>query len=717
VKLRNLSLFVLGLIFSLLLVACGSGGGNPAPPPISVSFLNPLPSSLNVSTSASIAAAVANDQSNAGVSWKVTCGSASCGTISPAVTLSGAAATYTSPSTVPNPATVTITATSVTDGTKTVSAAVTINSGTPPPISVSFAAQPPSTLVVNTSTNVTANVSNDAKNGGVNWTVTCGSAQCGTANPASTASGSATTYTAPAAVPSPATVTLTATSVTDNTKSASATITIVSAPPPVLADGTYVYQISGQDNNNSYFVAGAFSIKNGEITGGEQDFTDGTLGSSDQLDANKSSITDSSDGIRVILGVDNTNIAVNGQITLAGTRVSNSRLLVSEYDTFAAATGSIDLQTSTAQPNGGYAFAINGIDNSNDDNQLVIGGVLNFSGGTLSTAGSVFDYNDAADVPLQAQAFASGSVSAADAYGRVVINLTPSAQSGVQGFSLAGYIVDGSRMQLIESLGDSLNADLGGVALSQGAKTGLFGQSDVLNTTYVHGSQGADTNGPLVLGGAFTFGSGGSATGLLAFNDLTNVNGNSFSNASYSVDPTGRVTISNVIPSNMTNISLTFQLYLDGNGNALALGNDEVQETTGLAYRQNGASDYEGTYAINVQGFLNGPQYEQPYGAVGPVTISSDGFDGYTNYTSQDPTLRYPEWTPFDNYSSVPLNGYEDSSKGLLNLSGLNSLGFDQSGSFGYYPIDANRVLAIQVDDGGMGLLILEATNPAASQN
>jgi len=121
--------------------------------------------------------------------------------------------------------------------------------------------------------------------------------------------------------------------------------------------------------------------------------------------------------------------------------------------------------------------------------------------------------------------------------------------------------------------------------------------------------------------------------------------------------------------------------------------------------------------AINVQEFLNGPQYEQPYGAVGPVTISSDGFEGSTNYTSQDPALRYSEWTPFDNYSSVPLNGYEDHSTGQLNLSGLNSLGFDQSGSYGYYPIDGNRVLAIQQDDVGMGLLILEATSPTAAQN
>ena len=77
---------------------------------------------------------------------------------------------------------------------------------------------------------VTATDSNDPANAGVTWSLVqdpaaC-SPSCGTVSPASTASGSATTYTAPASVPTNPTTALNAVSVEDTTKSASATITI-----------------------------------------------------------------------------------------------------------------------------------------------------------------------------------------------------------------------------------------------------------------------------------------------------------------------------------------------------------------------------------------------------------------------------------------------------------------------------------------------------------
>ena len=111
--------------------------------------------------------------------------------------------------------------------------------------------------------NVTASIAalqsaNDTKNGGVNWTSFLWQHPVRRLlNPTSTASGSSTVYTAPSVAPAPDTVTVTATSVTDNTKSASATIAIAGPQPAVLADGTYVYHLSGQDNNDNYYVATA----------------------------------------------------------------------------------------------------------------------------------------------------------------------------------------------------------------------------------------------------------------------------------------------------------------------------------------------------------------------------------------------------------------------------------------------------------------------------
>ena len=591
---------------------------------------------------------------------------------------------------------------------------------TPPaPISVSFLNPPVTSLNVGTSTGVIATVSNDTKNAGVTWKVSCGSSSCGTVSPAMTASGGSATYTAPSAVPTSAAVTITATSVTDTTKSVSASITITSTapPPPVIADGTYVYHLSGQDNNLNYYVVGAFTIKNGVITGGEQDFTDATNFSNDQLVPAGSSITATTGNIQLVFATTDSNIGVNGVLTLRGTPVSGTRMLLSEYDNFGAATGSLDLQTSTAAPTGGYAFAINGVDNTPDENQLVIGGVLNFSGTSLNTANSVFDLNDGGGQTLLAQGFSSGSISAPDSFGRIVISLTPSSSS-VGTIGLTGYVLDGHTIQLLESQTDTLNGDLGGTALAQGSNAGQFSANSVANSTYVHASQGQDSNGPLFLGGAFIFAPGGGVSGDLAFNDISNTTGkgNTFSGATYTVNPTGRVVITNVIPSNLSNITLSFILYLDGNGNGVILGADNIQQTTGLAYQQNGLADYEGSYAIASQGFLAGPNYEQPYGAVGPVTITSDTFNGFTDYTSQDPNLQPNGPTPFDNYPNVPLNGTENNSTGLITLSGLTSLDFTYSAGFGYYPIDANRVLAIDLDQNSTGLLILESTSQVQSK-
>jgi hypothetical protein len=123
------------------------------------------------------------------------------------------------------------------------SSSPTITTTPPPAISVSISS-PLQNLAVNGMAGISATVLNDSANAGVNWTVTCGSAACGSFNPTSTLSGVNTTYTAPAAIPTGGTVTLIATSVTDPTKSANITVNItlaaaitvtITTPSPYLA--------------------------------------------------------------------------------------------------------------------------------------------------------------------------------------------------------------------------------------------------------------------------------------------------------------------------------------------------------------------------------------------------------------------------------------------------------------------------------------------------
>lgn len=96
-----------------------------------------------------------------------------------------------------------------------------------PPIAVTFDPEfpPPSALSPNATTGIAADVANDIKNAGVNFTCSPAIA-CGAFSPATIASAVPTTYQAPAKVPASGKVTVTATSVTDPTKSVTATISI-----------------------------------------------------------------------------------------------------------------------------------------------------------------------------------------------------------------------------------------------------------------------------------------------------------------------------------------------------------------------------------------------------------------------------------------------------------------------------------------------------------
>jgi hypothetical protein len=691
---------------AVCLTSCGGSSSTPppTPPAISVALSSP-PTTLVASVTASLTATVTNDSANAGVKWTVSCTGSACGSFNPTSTASGVATTYTAPSAVPSPATVTITATSATDATKSATATITITAPAPPAISVTLNPQPPTSLVTGATASLTAVVTNDSK--GVNWTVTCGTSPCGSFNPTGTASGAPTTYTAPTAIPTPNTVTVTATSVTDPTKSASATITIGTAPP-IFADGTYIFHLSGQDgttDSSPYFVTGAFIIKGGVITGGEQDFTDFSNISTDPLVPSGSSITQPSGGnIQIVLATANPGIGVGGIETLRGTAVSSSRILISEFDTRAAATGSIDLQTSAATPSGGYAFALSGMDTSTNPQMLVVGGILNFNAGNLVVNGSVLDYNDGGGVG-QGEIFTSGTVTAPDSFGRVTFTFTLPT-TAFPNFVLTGYVVGPNQIQLVESQNtplDVLGADLGGVALGQGNNVGKFTQASIANTTYLNASSGEDSNGLVTLIGQFSFSSAGAVSGQIALNDGTNFGaGNLMGGATYIVDPTGRVTLQGVAISTQLP-TMAFQLYLDGNGNALALGIDGFQFTQGLSYQQTSPAltDFEGSFAISGQGFLASSNGAVAWGAVGPVTVNSDAFNGFTDYGVQG-------FTPNAN---VALTGTETDSTGYLSLMGLNGGNFTAAYSYDYFTIDSRRVLAIENDGQQLGLLLLEGVS------
>jgi hypothetical protein len=217
---------------------------------VTITIVNPLisvamskvPTSLAVGGTTKVSAVITNDVNTLGANWTTSCGSSDCGSFSAAQTLSGVTTTYTAPSAAPQSGTVTLTATSVGDSTKLATATITIL-----PITVSVS---PSTFDIATSgtETLTAVVANDVKSAGVAWS--CGFNGCGTFSPAKTASGVATTYTAPAMVPTGGTVKITATSANDKSTSAAAVATVTGSPvitvtmsrtvPTSLAEGKTV---------------------------------------------------------------------------------------------------------------------------------------------------------------------------------------------------------------------------------------------------------------------------------------------------------------------------------------------------------------------------------------------------------------------------------------------------------------------------------------------
>lgn len=184
--------------------------------------ITPATSTVLAGDVTSLTATTTYDPSNKGVKWAASCSEASCGNFSLVSTASGEPTTYTAPPPPAGDLQVTITATSAADSLARAGAAITV-----PAIAV---AVQPDTMTVpgNTTTQLTATVSNDVANSGVSWERACSSEPCGNVSPSSTASGVATTYTAPPQLPDDLTVTIQANSSSDSRKSASATVTVPS---------------------------------------------------------------------------------------------------------------------------------------------------------------------------------------------------------------------------------------------------------------------------------------------------------------------------------------------------------------------------------------------------------------------------------------------------------------------------------------------------------
>ncbi|MFZ0734995.1 MAG: hypothetical protein WAM79_21945 [Candidatus Sulfotelmatobacter sp.] len=586
------------------------------------------------------------------------------------------------------------------------------NGGGGNPISVALSGTVPTSLAENASASLTAVVTNDSAAKGVTWSCTPSGA-CGSFSNTSTASGAATTYTAPGAIPTGGSVTVTATSVTDTTKSAPATIMITAPSGPTLSDGSYVFSLGGSDATPApYFVAGVFTVKSGAITGGEQDFAACCNHATDMINPTGSSLSTTPSGnleitLTTCTGTNcsspDTTVGVAGVETFAASMVASGtsgRIL--EFDASASSSGTLDLQTSKSAPAGGYAFAVQGANSS--ILPLAIGGVINISGTSISTTTSAFDLNYAGNT-FADQTFSAGTVSAPDASGRVVFSMTPSNTGIPQGVGLAGYIVDATHIRLVE-LTDALDSATGGTALGQNSAN-----LSVSGNSYVLGLSGYDGNGVLQAAGVLTPASGATGvSGNVSYSDLAGGGiASPLTGGTYVADTTipGRVTMTGVTDGN---INVNLQVYVDGNGNALAITLDSGDVLEGVGYQQTGggtftAGSFSGNYVMDATGVDSVNELELD--AVGPISA-----DGSSKLTS-------PASTAFDLNSltaGVPASNltvsgtFTASGDGVFNpgtLTGLDVTTSTNADTFVYYLVDTTKVIAIEADPNQLTLAYL----------
>ena len=466
----------------------------------------------------------------------------------------------------------------------------------PPPsakLTIDFSTAPTSPLPLNQTTTMVAEVKNDSKNYGVDWSLTCASSNCGTLSAKHTDSGASVTYTPPVSLPANSeTVSIVAFATADHTANVPVSIDVTAFGSTLT--GAYVFQAQGSDFSfNPYQIAGVIVLDgNGGITSGKQsvNFFDNNVGA---LVSRPDDITGGSyfvgpDGRGTItIKTNDTDIGGNGVETFSLLFISNSALHIAQMDfgdaqTGVSATGTMDLQTGIAIPSGGYAFVASGFDIAN---QLAaaMGGVFNIdSPNTISGIGSVADQNLGGTLTVKQPL--SGTISDPDSLGIVTLNLTVPGFLTTD-FQFTGYIVDDTHIRLIESDNpDGAGAGAtAGLAVAQGSVTGTFIDDTSFSGTFAFGVLGVDmaigTPSTLTAAGLFTVdGAGAVANGFTDTFLQSNANQGtsgaqiraSFS-GTYSVDKkgTGRVltTFNHFLPRPTPPYQARFFFYLTGNGN------------------------------------------------------------------------------------------------------------------------------------------------------
>jgi hypothetical protein len=555
-------------------------------------------------------------------------------------------------------------------------------------------------------------VSDDSSNAGVDWSLTCANGNCGSLSPLHTDSGNAVTYTPPATLSgNEQIVNITAFATVDHTKNVLAPITVTAFGSNL--NGTYVLQTSGVDDSAlPYQFAGVITLDgNGGITAGEQTYSNTLMSVSDPITGGSYFIGPDGRGT-LTLNTANQNLGQLGVETFSLVFLSSSQALIAKIDdpniegaSFETSVGTLDLQTSTAPPAGGYAFVVSGTDIASLS-PTAFGGILNIdSPNTISGAGSVADQDLCSPTSftctLIPSAALSGTVSNPDSFGAVQFSLTTDFASVPIQFT--GYIVDSLHIRLVENDNGSGTGfgSTAGIAVGQGAATGTFTGNASFSGDYVFGILGQDLSGlPASLASAGVFTADGNGHLKSGVNDeflggLFSQISDQFS-GTYSVDPTGTGRVDSFINFRRNGPGPEFIFYLTGNGNPPLILDADVNFGSlgaGVAYPAADPISFSGKYGVSFTQSTFGSEND----ATGQITV-----DGTAQTLSGIVDTNF-FFTPD---LGTPLTGSFASTSVPRRFTGtLSNELFPSDISVAYYIIDAAHGFFVETDSQDLGLL------------
>jgi len=461
---------------------------------------------------------------------------------------------------------------------------------------------------------------------------------------------------------------------------APANFTLTNTPTPATKQN-FSFYVSGREANshrgNTYSIAGVFTVNttNGEVTGGEQDYSDGDGVTSPQPGGDTitgGSLTfDASTGkATLILITNNASVGHGGEERFAVQPVNASHAFITQDDGTATSSGSMDRQTlptTLSAPTGAFAFLASGVDTA--FNETASGGIfrLTSNGDGSSALRGTIDTNDAGS-RVTGTSFAA-TLSPPDSFGRgTVTNNTAIAL----GFAINYYIVGPEVIRFIDvdlKRGDS------GVGSAYGQGTATF-----TNTS---------------LGGSSVFSVASNSDGSIAYVAAGRLSTSKISSDAADFKGVGDIYENGRIRSGPagSSISGTYTINSSGYG-SLSITNKNEADNQGLA-----DLSLLGIYMVDPHLNINDPNNTMSgTGGAVMVDLGGNGFTVGTGVLVPEADISTPSFAgnyAFRGHGLLSGQEFDFVGKGSIADRALST-----AGAMGRYIMAAPTPLAITISDG-----------------